>query len=207
MRWPVSHPRPTARVGSRRHRGTLSSDRRPAPRRRCQHARLGGGGAPVGLTPSNAPSTATPGASTGRDPSHRRAGLGMASRRPRELAAGWDAAADAVRANAVDAPADWRGRAADAASVRMRSMVDEADAVVGTLVTAAAAPRAGCDRIAAARAEVLARVAEASALGSLPGVSPITPRSARRSTGLATRMPTPRAPSTPRLTWRPNGRR
>ena len=83
----------------------------------------------------------------------------------RELAAGWDAAADAVRANAVDSPADWHGQAADAASVRMRTLVEQADAVVGTLVTAAAAARAGCDRIAAARAEVLERVADANALG------------------------------------------
>jgi alpha/beta hydrolase family protein len=47
----------------------------------------------------------------------------------------------------------------------MRSLVDDADAVAGTLGAAAAAARAGCDRIAAARAEVLARVAEANALG------------------------------------------
>jgi hypothetical protein len=83
----------------------------------------------------------------------------------RELAAGWDAAADAVRAHAVDSPADWHGQAAEAASVRMRTLADQVDAVVGTLVTAAAAARAGCDRIAAARAEVLTRVAEANALG------------------------------------------
>jgi hypothetical protein len=85
----------------------------------------------------------------------------------RELAAGWDAAADTVRANATAAgsPTDWRGQAADAASVRMRSLVDEADAVAGTLGRAAAAARAGSERIAAARAEVLARVAEADALG------------------------------------------
>jgi hypothetical protein len=85
----------------------------------------------------------------------------------RELAAGWEAAADTIRANAGAAglPVDWRGRAADASSVRMRSLVDDADAVAGTLGTAAAAARAGCDRIAAARAEVLARVAEANALG------------------------------------------
>jgi Alpha/beta hydrolase len=85
----------------------------------------------------------------------------------RDLAAGWDAAADTVRANASTArsPTDWRGRAADAASVRMDSLVDEADAVAGTLGTAAAAARAGCDRIVAARAEVLALVADANDLG------------------------------------------
>jgi hypothetical protein len=83
----------------------------------------------------------------------------------RELAAGWDAAADAVRANVVDSPANSQGQAADAASVRMRTLAKQADAVVSTLATAAAAARAGCDRITAARAEVLSRVAGATALG------------------------------------------
>lgn len=85
----------------------------------------------------------------------------------RELAAGWDAAADTVRANASTAgsPPEWRGRTADAASVRMHALVDDADAVAGTLGAAAAAARAGCDRIAEARADLLARVAEANALG------------------------------------------
>jgi hypothetical protein len=85
----------------------------------------------------------------------------------RELAAGWDAAADTVRANASAAPSppDWRGRTADEASVWMRSLVEEADAVASTLGTAAAAARAGCDRIAASRAELLARVADANDLG------------------------------------------
>jgi len=86
----------------------------------------------------------------------------------RELGAGWGAAADTVRANAGavgSSPPDWRGRTADEASARMRSLVEEADAVAGTLGAAAAAARAGCDRIAAARAELLARVAEAKALG------------------------------------------
>jgi hypothetical protein len=93
--------------------------------------------------------------------------LGWRPEALRELAAGWDAAADTVRANASAAgwPSDWRGQAADAAFVRMRSLVDDADAVAGTLGTAAAAARAGCDRIATARAEVLARVAHANALG------------------------------------------
>jgi hypothetical protein len=82
----------------------------------------------------------------------------------RELAAGWDAAADVVRANASTAGSspDWHGRAADAASVRLRSLVDDAEAVAGTLGTAATAARAGCDRISAARAEVLALVAGAN---------------------------------------------
>jgi hypothetical protein len=83
----------------------------------------------------------------------------------RELAAGWDAAAAAVRTCAVSSPADWHGQAADAASVRTRTLVEQADAVAGTLGTAAAAARAGCDRIAGARAHVLTRVAEANAMG------------------------------------------
>jgi Alpha/beta hydrolase len=82
----------------------------------------------------------------------------------RELATGWDAAADTVRASASTAGSapDWRGRAADAASGRMRSLLADAEAVAGTLGTAATAARAGSDRIAAARAEVLARVADAN---------------------------------------------
>jgi len=85
----------------------------------------------------------------------------------RELAAGWDAAADTVRANAsaASSPPDWHGRAADEASVRMRSLIEEADAVASTLGTAATAARVGCDRIAAARAELLARVADANDRG------------------------------------------
>jgi hypothetical protein len=83
----------------------------------------------------------------------------------RELATGWDAAADAIRTHAVGSSADWHGQAADAASVRMGTLVEQADAVVSTLVTAAAAARAGCDCIAEARVDVLTRVTEAKAMG------------------------------------------
>lgn len=85
----------------------------------------------------------------------------------RELAAGWDAAADTVCANvsAARSPTGWRGRVADAASARMRALIDEADAVASTLGSAAAAARAGCDRIAAARAELLALMAHANEQG------------------------------------------
>ncbi|HEX7825134.1 MAG TPA: alpha/beta hydrolase, partial [Mycobacterium sp.] len=72
-----------------------------------------------------------------------------------ELAAEWDAAADAVRVNVAAGPRpDWRGSAADAASLRMRNLVDDADAVAAMLGRAAAAARSGYERIAAARAEV-----------------------------------------------------
>jgi hypothetical protein len=80
-----------------------------------------------------------------------------------ELATNWDAAAATVRANASAAgsPPGWRGRSANAASMRMGILVDDADAMACALGTAAAAARDGCNRIATARADVLARVADA----------------------------------------------
>jgi hypothetical protein len=80
------------------------------------------------------------------------------------LADGWDAAARTIRSRVSEVgseAADWSGSAANAAHVRMWSIVRDADEVARALTTAAVAARVGCDRIEAARTDLSTWVASA----------------------------------------------
>jgi hypothetical protein len=82
-----------------------------------------------------------------------------------ELADAWDNAAEVLiaRVDTVAHAVDdyWTGEAADAARRRAATITADAGALARSLVTAAVAARDGADQIATARADVLARVANA----------------------------------------------
>jgi hypothetical protein len=87
----------------------------------------------------------------------------------RRLADGWDAAARRLGAYVDTVTADtrdiWMGAAAETARDRAKTIAAEGDAATRALVVASVAAHDGADRIAAARSDVMARVAHARAEG------------------------------------------
>jgi hypothetical protein len=85
-----------------------------------------------------------------------------------ELADAWDKAAEELiaRVDTVAHPVEsWTGGAADTARLHAARIAADAGALARSLVTAAVAARDGADQIATARADVLARVADARDVG------------------------------------------
>ena len=85
-----------------------------------------------------------------------------------DVADAWDQAVDDLIARVdtvVHSVDSWSGEAADAAHQRAAAIAADGQALARSLVTAAVAARDGADQIAAAQADVLARVAAAHGEG------------------------------------------